>query len=237
MSVPPIATIDRREALRRTALLLGGVVSAPTLAAMFAGCEAPRTGEAGWSPRALSTDQAEQVATIAEHIIPATDTPGARATGVHRFIDRMLAEYYSADERAAFLGGLDDVDARARAAGGKSFTALDPAKQRAILATLDAEAYAAAPRPASNAAASQTGGQDAEATRTEGATADQRKKSSTSPEPQPTRQHFFRTMKELTLLGYYTSEPGATQELKYARIPGRFDGCVPMATIGRAWST
>jgi hypothetical protein len=48
---------------------------------------------------------------------------------------------------------------------------------------------------------------------------------------------FWRTMKELTLLGYYTSEPGATQELRYAASPGRFEGCVPLERIGRAWAT
>jgi hypothetical protein len=235
MSASP--PIDRREALRRAALLLGGAISAPTLAAMLAGCETPAAGETGWSPRALSAGQAEQVATIAEHIIPATDTPGARGTGVHRFIDRMLAEYYSSAERALFLAGLADVDARARASTGKSFVALDAAGQRTLLAALDAEAYATAPPPASNAADSATRGQDANQTRTEGATADQQKQNPTRANPRSARQPFFRTMKELTLLGYYTSQAGATQELRYAQVPGRFDGCVSFATIGRAWAT
>jgi hypothetical protein len=240
MSAPsPIrpGSIDRREALRRTALLLGGAISAPTLAAMLAGCETPAAGETGWTPRALTDAQGAQVATIAEHIIPATDTPGARAAGVHRFIDTMLAEYYSPDERAAFLAGLAAVDARARAAKDKSFLDLSAPEQRDVLALLDAEAYRRAPARGTNAAASAVHGQDAEDTRTEGATADQRKRDPVRPHPEPDRRPFFHTMKELTLLGYYTSQIGATQELKYARVPGRFDGCVPFATIGRAWST
>jgi hypothetical protein len=195
-------TIDRRDMLRRAALLLGGAISAPTLAAMLAGCEAPASGEAGWTPRALSGERAALVATIAEHIIPTTDTPGARGAGVHRFVDRMLAEYYSADERAAFLAGLDDVDARARATGRAGFLELSDGGQRAVLATLDAEAYG---RGTANG--------------------------------RPEHRPFFRTMKELTLLGYYTSETGATRELRYSPVPGRFDGCVPLSTIGRAWST
>jgi hypothetical protein len=47
---------------------------------------------------------------------------------------------------------------------------------------------------------------------------------------------FFRTMKELTLLGYYTSQPGATRELQHNPVPGRFDGCVPLSKVGRAWA-
>jgi len=43
-------------------------------------------------------------------------------------------------------------------------------------------------------------------------------------------------MKELTLVGYYTSEAGAVRELRHAPVPGRFEGCVPLDQIGRAWA-
>jgi len=49
-------------------------------------------------------------------------------------------------------------------------------------------------------------------------------------------QHFFKFFKSLTLLGYYTSEPGATQELAYLAIPGGYKGDFPFAKIGKAWS-
>ena len=50
---------------------------------------------------------------------------------------------------------------------------------------------------------------------------------------------FFPMIKELTLLGYFTSEPGATQTLKYQLVYGRYNGCVPLeeATGGKAWAT
>jgi hypothetical protein len=41
-------------------------------------------------------------------------------------------------------------------------------------------------------------------------------------------------MKELTLLGYYTSEAGATRELRYDAVPGRYDGCVARDAASRA---
>lgn len=47
---------------------------------------------------------------------------------------------------------------------------------------------------------------------------------------------FFRLMKELTLLGYFTSEPGATQALAYVAVPGRFEGCVPLREGQKAWA-
>src|SRR6059058_404301 len=88
----------------------------------------------------LNPHQSETVATIAEMIIPATDTPGARAAQVHRFIDLLLAEWASDDERAQFLKGLADVDARARTAFGGDFLSATDAQRGTILTQLDAEA-------------------------------------------------------------------------------------------------
>lgn len=48
---------------------------------------------------------------------------------------------------------------------------------------------------------------------------------------------FVMTMKELTMLGYFTSEPGATQVLQYDDIPGSYQGCLPLDQVGRTWAT
>ena len=185
--------MERREALRRTALLLGGVLSAPTIAGVLAGCDA-RRADGTW--RALTRDQGELVATIAEHLIPETDTPGARAAGVDVFIDRMLAGHYPAGDRQRVLNGLEELDATAERERGRAFIRCGPDEQRAMLSRIDQEAFA----------------------------------------PERREPHWFRTIKELTVVGYYTSEIGATQELRHVTVPGRFDGCVPMDQIGRAWA-
>src|SRR5438309_11276642 len=98
--------IDRREALRRVTLLLGGAVSASTVAGVLAGCEARRTPDGAWTPRALSSEQVELVAAVAEHILPETDTPGARAALVYRFIDAMLEEASPDDDGQRLWAGL-----------------------------------------------------------------------------------------------------------------------------------
>jgi len=72
--------------------------------------------------------------------LPATDTPGARAAEVHRFIDLLLAEWAPDDDRRQFLEGLADVDARARAASAPDFLTATEAQRAAILTALDAEA-------------------------------------------------------------------------------------------------
>jgi len=50
------------------------------------------------------------------------------------------------------------------------------------------------------------------------------------------RSHYFRMMKELTLLGYFTSEIGCTQARRYIERPGRYDGCVPYTKNEKAWA-
>lgn len=48
--------------------------------------------------------------------------------------------------------------------------------------------------------------------------------------------HFFKLINELAFLGYFTSEVGVTQALDYVPVPGRYDGCIPLADNQRAWA-
>jgi hypothetical protein len=49
-------------------------------------------------------------------------------------------------------------------------------------------------------------------------------------------RHVFGMLKELTTLGYFTSEPGATKALKYAAVPGPYKGDIPFSDVGKAWA-
>ena len=49
--------------------------------------------------------------------------------------------------------------------------------------------------------------------------------------------YYFRMMKELTIWGYFTSEPGATKALRYIAVPGRYEGCIPYKKGDKAWAT
>lgn len=49
--------------------------------------------------------------------------------------------------------------------------------------------------------------------------------------------HYFTMIKQLTLFGFFTSEPGATQALRYVAIPGRYDSCIDYQEGDRAWAT
>jgi gluconate 2-dehydrogenase gamma chain len=54
--------------------------------------------------------------------------------------------------------------------------------------------------------------------------------------PLPYEQSFFRILKDYTLTGYFLSETGATQALAYERVPGGFQGDLPLAPNQKAWA-
>src|SRR5881398_2100555 len=183
-------------------MLLGGAISAPTLAGVLsAGTRRAWATSPQWAPRTLSPAQLELVATVAEHIIPETDTPGACAAGVHRFVDTLLSDHYPTPERDRFVAGLADVDARARSGHGKTFVECTADQQVALLTELDEAAFPAVRIDS----------------------------------PRTSDTWFFRRMKELTLVGYYTSQVGATQELHPSPF-GAYRGDIPYSSVGRAWS-
>src|ERR1700682_2059489 len=71
--------------------------------------------------RTLNPHQNATVTTIAEIIIPQTDTPGAKAARVNEFIDLILTEWYDEEEKSVFLTGLTEVDAHSQDLFGKDF--------------------------------------------------------------------------------------------------------------------
>lgn len=66
---------------------------------------------------------------------------------------------------------------------------------------------------------------------------DNEQKSYTASKKKEDPAHYFRMMKELSILGYFTSEIGATQALRYVAVPGRYEGCVPYTKGEKAWAT
>jgi hypothetical protein len=135
--------MDRREVVR----LLSGALVVPMLSAysteelLALGRRLnARITERVPGPNLFDPHQRATVTAIAERIIPETDTPGAGAAGVPGFIELIVAEHYNEDERARFLAGLTEVDARSRAASGRAFIETRPAEQNRILSALQDEA-------------------------------------------------------------------------------------------------
>ena len=190
----------RRDLLR----VLSAAAVAPVLPEVTLLLKQAQTS-AGYGLRTLNPHQNAIVVAMIDLLIPATDTPGAKAARVNEFMDVILTDWATAEESARFLAGLDDVDTQANALFGKSFLEASPTQQSAMLQVLD-DSVDWLHSPPSHPAVSP--GRDFNQLRGE----------------------FFRSFKLVTIHGYYTSEIGQTQELKREIIPGAFHGCAPVTS-------
>ncbi len=152
--------------------------------------------------------QRRVVSSVAEIIIPATDTPGAIDAGVPKFIELMVADWFDDDERAIFNRGLVALTARSKQLHGKLFYELLPEQQEVILEEMEAAAGDSSWYEFGNT---------------------QREFVSDAP--------FICQIKELTIWGFFTSELGGTQVLRYEAMPMKFDGNQKLERDGSSWAS
>ena len=199
--------INRREAILRVSALLGGVafVGGQSLLAAVEKANSAVEGTLG----KFSAQDVAYLDEIAETILPATKTPGAKAAKTGAFMALMVTDCYSPAEQTVFLDGMRQVDEVMRKANNVSFMAATPAQRLAVLTTLDHEQKRVMDARKAVVAADTAG---------------------------PPPAHYFRMMKELALLGFFTSKIGCTEALRYVEAPGRFDPCIPYTPGQPAWA-
>jgi glucoside 3-dehydrogenase (cytochrome c) hitch-hiker subunit len=189
--------MQRREALRLLASAAALPLISPDAFSMFQAVHEQLPAQPAL--KTLNPHQDATVTTIAELIIPQTNTPGARAARVNEFIDLILTEWYGEEQKTAFLSGVAELDARTRDLFGKDFVDCAEKQQVEMLRVLDDE----------------VGAEHAEQSRSRG-------------REYPVDKNFFSMIKELTLVGYFTSQIGFEQELHGEIIPSWHAGCVPL---------
>ena len=187
--------MNRREALARMVAITGTMAIGAEI--FLTGCQHPEAKKRTepYTPAELSL-----LDEVGETILPATDTPGARAAGVGPFMAMAARDCYDDASYASFRGGLDKVEASSQKQHGKSFAVISPSERTALLNAFDREQRAYT-----------------------------KDKKRTDP------PHFFKLMKELTLLGFFSSEVGATKAMRYVESPGSYDGNVAYKKGDRAW--
>jgi hypothetical protein len=208
--------IYRREALERVVVLFGGIALVDgdrLLAASF-----DTAAQSAAIISGVGDFTAADVALldeIAETMLPQTSTPGAKAAQVGAFMALMVTDAYTPPNQQAFWSGLRAVDEECRRLHGNPFMLAAPAQRLALLEALDR---------------AQKADMDARTTAPR----------SRAPAPTPVATdspvHYFRMMKELALLGFFTSEVGCTQAQRYIESPGRFEPCVPYTPGERTWA-
>lgn len=192
--------MNRRDALTRVSLLLGGSILGAE--AFLSGCTNPPQQKLGAGGINFTNDDIAFLDEIADTILPATDSPGAKEAKVGLFMTVIVKDCYTQADQKIFLDGMQQLDDACKKKSGKSYMESTPEQRHDLLVELDKEAkdYAA-----------------------------------TKKKDDPT--HYFRMMKELTLWGYFTSEPGANKALRYIAVPGSYKGCVDYKKGDKAWAT
>ena len=193
--------LNRRALLKAIGVTAGVAISSSCQRALESGADLSAPPLNG----SLSEDQLEVVSTLAEIIIPETDTPGAIAAGVPEFIHQIVIDWYTPAEQQIFLDGLGELDTVATAHWSAPFGELDAEQQSRVLAELEPP--------------SEGDGQGL-TTMPAGASGD---------------LPFYLKLKELTVLGYYTSQAAAGTELDYQPVPGHYDGDARFEEVGRQW--
>ena len=123
--------INRREAIRRAALLAGVALSPQWLSAVGG-------AQAAAARTYLAASQSALLVAVADRILPRTDTPGAIDVGVPAFIDFLYGEVMTGPERQLLTAGLDDIAAAAKSAHAAPFETLTAPQQDIVLRSVAA---------------------------------------------------------------------------------------------------
>lgn len=237
--------MNRREAILQVALAMGSALSAPSMAAVLDGYQPHRRRTYPPSDFTLGAEEQTLLAEIAEVIMPATSTPGAKAAGVPDTIQLILKDCYKSAQQTHFRKGLNAVEAASQKAHGKRFVDLPIEQRTAILTQFEQLAREEAQRKPGRqeklatdaettlSAVAAAGSEQTEAKLVDAETGVVVKDAAKNPPLTP----FFTLMKELTILGYFSSEIGCTQALDYVKIPGRYEGVVKLKPGQKAWAT
>jgi Gluconate 2-dehydrogenase subunit 3 len=152
-----------------------------------------------WQPQFFSSEQATVIGELAETILPKTKTPGAKDLNIDQFIDRMINQVLLKEDQQLFLKGMDAFEAEAKEVNGKSFVDSSPEQRSRLLTKLEQEAGGMPPSIWGF---------------------------SLNKDAVPLT--FYRKMKELTLLGYFTSKEIGKKVLVYDPVPGSYKGDIPL---------
>lgn len=200
--------MERREAVKYISILLGGAVIGGD--AFLSGCKTKTNNVAE-----LTAEDIAYLNEVGETILPRTATPGAKDANVGEFMKVMVRDCYEEADQKAFVEGMDKLNKASNKKFGKDFMELAFQERTLLLTDIDQEAkdYQKQLSEFNNKETQKEKNEIAKGNR------DYKKERMTP--------HYFTMMKQLTLLGFFTSEPGMTKAVRYLPVPGRYEGCVP----------
>jgi hypothetical protein len=186
--------MNRREALKSVAFLMGSAISATTMGVLFENFTLPEKEK---NQVSFSATDEEILAEFADIIIPTTAASlGAKAAGLGSFIPMMIRDCYPAKMQEIFASGLKAMQYKCSKDFNKDFLSMSAAERQNLMTSLRDETIAADKSPS-----------------------------------------FFLIARDLTILGYFSSEIGCTQAREYLPVPGRYDGNADYKPGQKGWAT
>lgn len=186
--------MERREALKKMAFLMGGAISATTMGVLL---ESFTVYNPEKNTYTFSLSDEEILGEFAEIILPTTaKSPGAKAAGVGAIIPLIIKDCYPPKLQEVFKSGFEEMLSKCKTKFSKEFMSLTGEEKNQLMNELRQESL------------------------------DNKKKPC-----------FFIIARDLTLLGYFTSEIGCTIAREYLPIPGRYDGNADYKEGQKAWAT
>lgn len=200
--------MDRREAVKYISILLGGAVIGGD--AFLSGCKTKTSNVAE-----LTAEDIAYLNEVGETILPRTATPGAKDANVGEFMKVMVRDCYEEGDQRAFVEGMEKLNEASNKKFNKDFMELAFQERTLLLTEIDQEAKDYQRK------VSEFNNKETQKEKEEIA------KGNRDYKKQHMAPHYFTMMKQLTLLGFFTSEPGMTKAVRYMPVPGRYEGCVP----------
>ncbi|RYY60101.1 MAG: gluconate 2-dehydrogenase subunit 3 family protein [Chitinophagaceae bacterium] len=208
--------MERRELLKLITLVTGGALIGGEL--FLSGCKnEPEMGGAAFNDQDIAfLDEA------GETIMPKTKTPGAKEAKIGAFMQVMVNDCYTKEDQKIFHEGIGKLDKATKDKYKVSFMEATPEQRKELFTALDKEAREYA-------------GKKSEFDREQSAKANEAKQKGETYEKKTMDPHYFTMLKQLTLLGFFTSKTGATETLRHVAVPARFDGNFPYKKGDRAF--
>jgi hypothetical protein len=205
--------MDRRELLKLVALATGGALIGGEF--FLSGCNAGGKVEVGFTPANIAL-----LDEVGETILPATSSPGAKAAQVGEFMKVYVTDCYSAANQDVFIKGINQLDEASKKLNGKSFMESTPDQRHGLLLSLEKEAKEFNKGPEEE---------------------DEKNREKLKAENKDDQfvaapRHYYTMMKQLTMVGFFTSKTGVTQAQRYVAVPGKYDGALPYKKGDKAWA-
>ena len=214
--------MDRRKALKNMGLAMGYTVATPTLVSIMQSCKGETVME--WTPDFFTKDQGAVLTKLVDIILPKTDTPSASEVQVNLFIDRFINEVFDTEQQGFIKMITDRFMAKALKDSGEgkatdiSVESLDKTLATSLKITKDEEA------------------KNEKAIETYMIAMNEGKEATL--DDKVASHAFASNLRNMTIMGYKTSEYVGEKVLNYLPVPGPYVACGDVEELsgGKAWS-